>query len=105
MHLLTDRGLNEAFLEVVDRHRREGFGVVVRRDNHPTRVAAEDLGPEVNAARQRIAELDADIAKYRRTFLLNRAQQMQDRINKVGRIKQDSHSPSESRCRLSRLNL
>jgi hypothetical protein len=71
MHLLTERGLNEAFLEVVDRHRREGVGVVVRRDNYLTRVAAEDLGPEVNAARQRIAELDADIARYRRPFSLN----------------------------------
>ncbi len=25
MHLLTERGLNETFLDVVERHRREGF--------------------------------------------------------------------------------
>jgi len=71
MHLLTERGLNEAFLDVVERHRREGLGVVVRREDRVTRLPVEELGPEVRAARQRITELDAEIAQFQRTSSLN----------------------------------
>ena len=71
MHLLTERGLNEAFLDVVERHRREGLGVVVRRDGKVTRLPVEQLTPEVSAARQRIAELDGQIAEFRTSFSLN----------------------------------
>jgi hypothetical protein len=73
MHLLTERGLNEAFLDVVERHRREGLGVVVRRNDQLTRLPVEELSPEIRAARQRIAELDAQIAQFRRPFSLNEA--------------------------------
>lgn len=73
MHLLTERGLNEAFLDVVERHSREGLGVVVRRDGKVTRLPAEQLVPEVSAARQRIAELDLKIAEFRSPFSLNEA--------------------------------
>ena len=71
MHLLTERGLNEAFLDVVERHRREGLGVVVRREGRVTRLQVEELGSEVSAARKRIAELDAQIAGHRHPFSLN----------------------------------
>jgi hypothetical protein len=67
MHLLTERGLNEAFLDVVDRHRREGLPVVVRRDGELTRLPVEQLTPEITRARNRIAELSAEIAKYQRS--------------------------------------
>ena len=71
MHLLTERGLNEAFLDVVERHRREGLGVVVRREGRVVRLAVEQLAPEISAARHRIAELDAQIAEHRHPFSLN----------------------------------
>ncbi len=71
MHLLTERGLNEAFLAVVERHRKDGLGVVVRRDGQLTRLPADELSPEVSAARKRIAELDAQIAEFQRPYSLN----------------------------------
>ena len=71
MHLLTERGLNEAFLDVVERHCREGLGVVLRREGKVTRLPVEQLTPEVSAARQRIAELDRQIAEIRNPFSLN----------------------------------
>ena len=71
MHLLTERGLDEAFLQTVDRHRRDELGVVVRREGQVTRLPVEKLTPEINAARQRIAELDAQIAQYQRPNSLN----------------------------------
>jgi hypothetical protein len=71
MHLLTERGLNEAFLQVVERHRRDGLGVVVRREGELTRLPAEQLTPEIAAARDRIAELDAQIAAFQRPHSLN----------------------------------
>jgi hypothetical protein len=71
MHLLTERGLNEAFLAVVERHRRDGLGVVVRREGHVTRLPADQLNPEITAARRRIAELDVQIAEYHHPHSLN----------------------------------
>ncbi len=67
MHLLTERGLNEAFLDVVEQHRRNGLPVVIRREGSVTRLAVDQLSPEVGAARNRIAELTAEIAKYDRS--------------------------------------
>lgn len=71
MHLLTERGLNEAFLDVVERHRREGLGVVVRREGRVVRLPVEELGPEIAVTRKRIAELDTQIAGHRHSFSLN----------------------------------
>jgi hypothetical protein len=68
---MKERGLNEAFLEVVERHRREGLGVVVRREGELTRLPAAELSPEISAARKRIAELDAQIAEFQRAYSLN----------------------------------
>ena len=67
MHLLTERGLNEAFLAVVEQHRRDGLPVVVRREGRVTQLPTEQLFPEVSAAKNRIAELTAEIAKYERS--------------------------------------
>ena len=71
MHLLTERGLNESFLDVVERHRREGLSVVVRRDGKVVGVPVDQLLPEITKARNRIAELTAEIAQYEHPFSLN----------------------------------
>jgi hypothetical protein len=67
MHLLTERGLNEAFLDVIERHRRESLPVVVRRTGVLTRLPVDQLDPEITGARNRIAELTAEIAKFERS--------------------------------------
>jgi hypothetical protein len=67
MHLLTERGLNEAFLDVVEQHRRQDMPVVVRRDGELTRLPVDQLKPEIARARHRIAELTAEIAKFERS--------------------------------------
>ena len=71
MHLLTERGLNRAFIKVVEEHRRDGRPVVTSRDGKPALVPAEQLAPDVVAARRRIAELDAEIAALEHPFSLN----------------------------------
>lgn len=72
MELLTERGLNESFLDVVERHRREGLPVVVRREGKVVGVPADQLLPELTKARNRIAELSAEIAQFERSsFSLN----------------------------------
>ena len=67
MHLLTERGLNESFLDVVERHRREGLPVVVRREGKVVGLPVDQLLPEMTKARNRIAELTAEIEKYERS--------------------------------------
>ena len=67
MHLLTERGLNEAFLEAVEQHRRAGLPVVVRREGELTRLPVDSLTPEITRARNRIAELTAEIARYQQS--------------------------------------
>jgi hypothetical protein len=67
MHLLTERGLNEAFLDAVEQHRRAGLPVVVRREGELTRLPVDNLTPEIARARDRIAELTAEIAKYEKS--------------------------------------
>ena len=72
MHLLTERGLNESFLDVVERHRRERLPVVVRREGKVVGVPADQLLPELTRARSRIAELTTEIARFDRSpFSLN----------------------------------
>lgn len=74
LHLLTERGLNEAFLDVVEQHRRADLPVVVRRDGQVTRLPVDQLTPEITRARHRIAELSAQIAKFERSpFSMNEA--------------------------------
>jgi hypothetical protein len=64
MELLTERGLNRAFIKVVEEHRRDGRPVVTTSEGKPILVPPENLLEDVTAARNRIAELDAEIAKY-----------------------------------------
>ena len=72
MHLLTERGLNESFLDVVERHRREGLPVIVRREGKVVGLPVDQLLPELTRARNRIAELSAEIANFdRSSFSLN----------------------------------
>jgi len=71
MHLLTERGLNRAYIKVVEEHRRDGRPVVTTRDGIPALVPAAQLDPDVAAARRRIAELDAEIAALEHPFSLN----------------------------------
>lgn len=72
MELLTERGLHQAFLEVVEQSRREGLPVVIDRHGTVDEVMPDQLGVEVNFARNRIAELSAEIAKYEKSpFSLN----------------------------------
>jgi hypothetical protein len=71
MHLLTERGLNRAFIKVVEEHRRDGRPVVTTRDGKPALVPADQLDPDVAAARRRIGELDAEIAALEYPFSLN----------------------------------
>ena len=71
MHLLTERGLNRAFIKVVEEHRRDGRPVVTTRDGKPALVPADQLDPDVAAARRRIAELDAEIAALEHPISLN----------------------------------
>jgi hypothetical protein len=67
MELLTERGLNRAFIKVVEEHRRDGRPVVTTRDGKAALVPAEQLTEDLIAARNRIAELDAEIAKFNRS--------------------------------------
>ena len=72
MELLTERGLHQAFIEVVEDSRREGLPVVIDRDGAVVELMPDQLGAEVRFARNRIAELTAEIAKYERLpFSLN----------------------------------
>ncbi len=67
MELLTERGLNRAFIKVVEEHRRDGRPVVTRRHGKLALIPAEELTDDVRVARNQIAELDAEIANYERS--------------------------------------
>ena len=67
MELLTERGLHRAFLEVVEESRREGLPVVIDRDGAVAELMADQLSAEMHFARNRIAKLDAEIAKFERS--------------------------------------
>ena len=72
MELLTERGLHQAFLEVVEQSRREGLPVVIDRHGTVDEVMPDQLSVEINFAHNRIAELSAEIAKFEKSpFSLN----------------------------------
>ena len=76
MELLTERGLHAAFLDVVEDSRREGLPVVIDRSGVVAELMPDQLGSELQFARNRIAELTAEIAKYERSpFSVNETQQ------------------------------
>ncbi len=64
MHLLTERGLNQSFLDAVEQHRRNDLPLLVRREGQLARLPVDQLTPEITRANNRIAELTAEIAKY-----------------------------------------
>jgi hypothetical protein len=67
MELLTERGLHAAFLDVVEECRREGLPVVIDRNGVVAELMPDQLGSELQFARNRIAELTAEIAKFERS--------------------------------------
>lgn len=67
MHLLSELGLHESFLECVEQHRRDGLPMALNRAGHSELVSVDDLLPELTRARNRIAELTAEIAKFERS--------------------------------------
>ena len=69
MELLTERGLHAAFLDVVEQSRREGLPVVIDRSGTMAELMPDQLGSELQFARNRIAELTAEIDKYKRSPL------------------------------------
>ena len=71
MELLTERGLNRAFIKVVEEHRRDGRPVVTRREGKVVLLPADELIPDVKAARERIAQLDTEIYSYEHPFSVN----------------------------------
>jgi len=72
MHLLSELGLHESFLDCVERHRRDGLPMALNRNGQSEFVPVEALVPEITRARNRIAELTSEIAKYERSpFSLN----------------------------------
>jgi hypothetical protein len=67
MHLLSELGLHESFLECVEQHRKDGMPMALNRSGKSELVPVEDLIPEITHARNRIAELNSEVAKYRRS--------------------------------------
>jgi hypothetical protein len=72
MHLLSELGLHESFLECIEQHRRDGLPMALNREGRSELVHVEKLNPEIARARNRIAELSAEIAKFQQgTFSVN----------------------------------
>ncbi len=67
MHLLSELGLHESFLDCIEQHRRDGLPMALNRSGQSELVPVATLGPEITRARNRIAELTAEIAKYERS--------------------------------------
>jgi hypothetical protein len=66
MELLTERGLHSAFLDLVEESRREGLPVVIDRNGVLAEVMPDQLGAEIAFARERIADLTAEIEERER---------------------------------------
>ena len=72
MHLLSELSLHESFLDCVEQHRRDGLPMALNRAGRSELVPVENLTSEVARARNRIAELNDEIAKFDRSpFSLN----------------------------------
>lgn len=67
MHLLSELGLHESFLECVEQHRKDGLPMALNRSGHSELVPVENLVSEIARARNRVAALNAEIAKYQRS--------------------------------------
>jgi hypothetical protein len=64
MHLLSELGLHESFLDCVEQYRRDGLPMALNRAGKSELVSVDGLLPEITRAKNRIAELTAEIAKY-----------------------------------------
>ncbi|HSI10627.1 MAG TPA: hypothetical protein VK961_01225 [Chthoniobacter sp.] len=64
MHLLSELGLHESFLECVEQHRKDGMPMALNRSGRSELVPVEELMPEITRARNRLTALTAEIAKY-----------------------------------------
>jgi len=64
MHLLSELGLHESFLDCVEQHRKDGLPMALNREGRSELVSVENLIPEIARAHNRIAELTAEIAKF-----------------------------------------
>ena len=64
MHLLSELGLHESFLDCIEQHRRDALPMILNRSSKTESVPVDQLLPEMTKARNRIAELTAEIAKY-----------------------------------------
>ena len=72
MHLLSELGLHVSVLGCVEQHRRDGLPMILHRSGQTESVPVEQLLPEITKARNRIAELTAEIAQYEQSpFRLN----------------------------------
>jgi hypothetical protein len=67
MHLLSELGLHESFLDCVEQHRKDGLPMALNRSGGAELVPVDLLIPEITRARNRIAELTAEIAKFNRS--------------------------------------
>ena len=70
-HLLSELGLHEAFLDTIERHRRDGLPLALNRNGRSELVPADQLDDKARAARIRIVELESEIAKHTHPFSLN----------------------------------
>lgn len=68
MHLLSELGLHESFLECVEEHRRDGLSMVLNRTGKSELVPVNDLVAEITRAKDRIARLSTEIAKYKPSY-------------------------------------
>jgi len=67
MHLLSELGLHESFLDCIEQHRRDGLPMALNRSGKSELISVSELDPEIARARNRIAELNAEIAKFERS--------------------------------------
>lgn len=67
MHLLSELGLHESFLECVEQHRKDGIPTALNRSGRSELVPVEELMPEITRARHRLTALTAGIAKFQRS--------------------------------------
>jgi hypothetical protein len=67
MHLLSELGLHESFIDCIEQHRRDGLPMALNRTGQSELVPVDQLDPEIIQARNRIAELTAEIARYERS--------------------------------------
>ena len=67
MHLLSELGLHESFLDCIEQHRRDDLPMILNRSGKTESLPVDQLLPEMTKARNRIAELTAEIEKYERS--------------------------------------